>query len=112
MATIMRHAGLLVVRRTLFVFSLIAALAVIGALIPPKLVTPPAIAPEQTRAELLIERHDCWTGKAPADVDMPGHVIWQHPDGRTVYSARLVGPALDTIFADGNLPGRAVAFCR
>lgn len=60
----------------------------------------------------LAEHPDCWTGSAPLDVRIPGHVIWQHPDGRTVYSARLTGPALETLFGDGDLPGRAIAFCR
>ena len=55
----------------------------------------------------------CWKGAAPtryADT-IPTHVIWQHADGRTVVSSRLVGPALDTLFADGTLEGRTVAFC-
>ena len=71
-------------------------------------------APVTTSPAYLLDQHgdDCWTGEQPADVDFPGHVIWQHPDGRTVYSARLVGPALDAIFGDGDLQGDIVAFCR
>ena len=72
----------------------------------------PAPVVEPDRATVLVERHDCWRGEAPDDVDMPGHVVWQHPDGRTVYSARLVGSALDTLFGDGDLAGRPIAFCR
>lgn len=62
----------------------------------------------------VLEQHadDCWTGEAPEGADFPGAVIWQHPDGRTVYSKRLVGPALDAIFGEGDLPGRVIAFCR
>lgn len=55
----------------------------------------------------------CWQGPAPrryAD-DVPTHVVWQHVDGRTVVSSRLVGPALDTLFGDGELEGAPVAFC-
>lgn len=59
---------------------------------------------------LLEEHPECWQDGGPAAV-LPGHVIWRHPDGTTVYSAKLVGPALDTLFADGNLPGVAIAFC-
>jgi hypothetical protein len=55
---------------------------------------------------------DCWTGAAPDPSIIPGHVVWQHPDGTTVYSRRLTGPALETLFGDGNLPGRAIAFCK
>lgn len=64
-----------------------------------------------TPAAVLVAHPDCWTTNAPAGV-IPGHVIWQHPDGRTVYSKALTGPALDTLFGDGDLAGRPVAFCR
>ena len=66
--------------------------------------------------EYVLGQHadDCWQGDPPADMvgEMPGHVIWQHTNGSTVYSSRLVEPALDTIFADGDLPGTPIAFCR
>lgn len=57
---------------------------------------------------------DCWQGDPPADMvgEIPGAVIWQHTNGSTVYSTRLVGPALDTIFGDGDLAGTPIAFCR
>lgn len=56
---------------------------------------------------------ECWNGPAPKRYAeaVPTHVIWQHADGRTVVSSRLVGPALDTLFADGTLDGQAIAFC-
>lgn len=65
----------------------------------------------------VLEQHpidgiNCWNGEMPKDVDFPGHVIWQHLDGKTVYSKKLVGPALDAIFADGDLTGKPIAFCR
>lgn len=68
----------------------------------------------QSSPQTAYEKHaeDCWTGDAPADVEYPGHVIWQHPDGTTVYSARLVDDALDAIFGDGDLAGSPIAFCR
>lgn len=76
----------------------------------------PVRPPVANAPATVLEKHadDCWTGTPPLDqVDtIPGAVIWQHPDGRAVYSTKLVGPALDTLFADGDLPGQPVAFCR
>ena len=63
-------------------------------------------------ADHPVDGQNCWTGDAPKDVVYPGHVIWQHPDGKTVYSKKLVDPALDAIFGDGDLEGRPIAFCR
>lgn len=65
----------------------------------------------------VLEKHpvdgvNCWTGEAPKDVAYPGHVIWQKPDGYTVYSAKLVDPALNTLFGNGKLAGHPIAFCR
>jgi hypothetical protein len=65
-------------------------------------------------ADALIADHDCWSGKAPADVTIPGHVVLMR-DGAVapVYGgARMVGLALDQIF-DGKAHGLTVyAFCR
>lgn len=61
----------------------------------------------------LIREHGCWTGSAPADMvgKMPGHVVVT-VGGKTVYSAKYVGPALEQIFA-GKASGLTVhAFCR
>jgi hypothetical protein len=77
---------------------------------PERIVSRPPVA--NSAPAMLAEHGDtCWTGEAPADAGIPGHVLWRHPDGETVYSARLVGPALETTFGDGNLPGSPVAFC-
>lgn len=84
------------------------------------MVSPPAPAPappaEPSRAQLLIEKHDCWTGDAPADMKgkIPGHVVLTLKNGRTVYHGDLgVEAALQHVF-EGPLPGiRTVhAFCR
>ena len=115
MGTLIRHAATLTARRCLSVALFVGAYLLVAHLVPATMTyaePQPAPVVEPTRAEVLAERHDCWQGEAPEDVDMPGHVVWQHPDGRTVYSARLVGPALDTLFGDGNLAGSPVAFCR
>lgn len=72
---------------------------------------------EASPADALAEAADrglaCWQGPAPRRFAeaVPTHVVWQHVGGRTVVSSRLVGPALETLFADGTLEGRAVAFC-
>jgi hypothetical protein len=77
---------------------------------PDEIVSRPAV--ENSAAAMLATHGEtCWQGEAPDDVEMPGHVLWTYPDGETVYSARLVGPALETTFGDGNLPGRPTAFC-
>jgi hypothetical protein len=81
---------------------------------------PPAPAPaapaEPSRAEVLIAKHDCWTGAAPADMEgvVPGHVVMTLKNGKTVYHGSLgVEAALQHVF-DAPLPGiKAVhAFCR
>lgn len=69
-------------------------------------------SPSAVMAEAEAEGVECWQGEAPDDVDVPGSVVWQYVDGRTVRSARLVQPALEKLFGAGNLPGRPVAFCR
>lgn len=75
-----------------------------------EIVSRPAV--ENSAATMLSTYADrCWQGEAPADVVAPGHVLWVHPDGETVYSSDLVGPALDATFGDGKLPGRPLAFC-
>ena len=77
---------------------------------PERIVSRPPVA--NTASTVLAEHAEtCWQGEAPDDVEIPGHVVWRYPDGETVYSARLVGPALETTFGSGNLPGSPVAFC-
>lgn len=61
----------------------------------------------------LVERHDCWTGAAPHDVDMPGHVVVTTPNGTARYAGpRMVGLALDQVFAGADNGLTVHAFCR
>lgn len=66
--------------------------------------------------EDLIQRHGCWTGKAPADMEgaIPGHVIVTRPgaDAPEYGGARLVGLALDQAFNGADNGLTIHAFCR
>jgi len=64
----------------------------------------------------LIQKHDCWTGAAPKDMEgkMPGHVVVTI-DGRvapTYGGSRLVGQALSQIFEGENHNLEVHGFCR
>lgn len=64
----------------------------------------------------LIEKHDCWTGEAPADVQgqLPGHVVVTRPgdEAPTYGGSDAVARALAHVF-DGKHPDLVVhAFCR
>lgn len=60
----------------------------------------------------LVEAHDCWTGEAPADVEVPGHVVVTVGNDTIYGGPRLVGKALSQIF-DGANHGLVVhGFCR
>lgn len=65
--------------------------------------------------ERIAARHECWTGEAPADVKVPGHVVVRY-EGEVAASYRgskAVGEALAHIF-DGadNGVAEVTAFCR
>ena len=71
--------------------------------------------PSKTYAQRLMDKHDCWSGEAPADVWMPGHVVVRYSDD---IAARYAGPkavhdALEFTFNDAT-NGVAVVygFCR
>lgn len=69
---------------------------------------------EQTPPERLVEQNDCWSGRAPRDMEgkRPGHAVVTDAKGRTSYSAEKVGPALAHVF-EGKHEGLIVhAFCR
>lgn len=68
--------------------------------------------PSQAKQLLDAHRDDCWTGTEPALVKVPGHVIVAYPDDRAVYSARLVAPALESIFDNRDVAFTVVAFCK
>lgn len=72
----------------------------------------PGDIPTITSTERLMDKADCWTGEAPADVEVPGHVLINTPTGPRVAGPAKVGQALEQIFdgADHNLD--IVAFCR
>lgn len=61
----------------------------------------------------LIKRHGCWTGQAPADMEgkVPGHVVVSK-GSRVLYSAKLVGPALDQVFGVKDHGLVVHGFCR
>lgn len=65
----------------------------------------------------LMDRHDCWNGEAPADMQdvIPGHVVIRY-DGdvaATYRGERAVGDALEFIFDDAdNGVVEVVGFCR
>lgn len=60
----------------------------------------------------LVEAHDCWTGAAPGDVEVPGHVIVSDGAGPRYGGERLVDLALRQLF-EGEDHGLLVhAFCR
>lgn len=61
----------------------------------------------------LIQRHDCWTGEAPAGV-IPGHVVVTI-DGHvapTYGGPALTGQALDQLFGGKDAGLTVHAFCR
>ena len=91
--------------------ALVTAVAIAGwPETPPRTV---AQRPAPGSAAALVAEHDCWTRDAPADMvgQFPGHVV-ATVRGRTVYSARLVGPALDRVFGDADNGLTVHGFCR
>ena len=109
--------------RSAIVRAIVATLAAGAALVlatPSDLVdvTRPPSTEAPSDAERVAEAAEaagltCWAGAAPAEHagTIPSTVVWHYPSGRLVVSTRLVGPALEAIFGDGDLPGHAVSFC-
>lgn len=76
---------------------------------------PSPAAAHDTRIAQLLHDHDCWTGKAPADMTgkMPGHVVVTTRGGRIVYGGpRLVDAALDQVFNGTKRHLIVGGFCR
>jgi hypothetical protein len=63
----------------------------------------------------FVEKYDCWTGEAPADMQgkMPGHVIITEKNVTYRAGEKKVGEALSVIF-EGKVTGiqEIHAFCR
>lgn len=57
--------------------------------------------------ERLMERGECWTGDAPADVEIPGRALVDTGSG-----PRLVDSGLGFEIWEGTTPGHLYAFCR
>ena len=74
----------------------------------------PAESASPSRADRLAEKYDCWTHDAPADMTgkRPGHVVVSTATGRAVYSAALVGRALDQAVGGHDRGLLVHAFCR
>jgi hypothetical protein len=56
---------------------------------------------EAARVERILDRRDCWTGEAPADVEVPGGVVLKGYGAETRFygSDVIVGEALGHLFA-------------
>jgi len=65
-------------------------------------------------AARLIAEHECWTGRAPDDVVVPGHAVVTLPNGKVRYvRAKGLGRALEQVFSPAADTGlRVHAFCR
>lgn len=77
--------------------------------------TPAAVPAQQpSAAERLVERHGCWTGAAPADVEVPGHVVvtWPGAVSASYGGRRAVGAALEHVFGDERRGMVVHGFCR
>lgn len=68
------------------VVGVLAAAAVLNSASNDTVPTDQSLAPGTPA--YLVERHDCWTGAAPAGVEA-GHVVVTR-DGRTVYGGRAL----------------------
>lgn len=107
-----------VLRQTLTWFLPFAVLAGFATLAPrqapsilPSEPTPAPVREVESRVELLLERHDCWTKNGPDGV-IPGHAVVTI-DGRARHVGdQITGQALEQLF-DGADHGLVVhGFCR
>ncbi len=62
----------------------------------------------------VLQRHDCWTGAAPADMQgrAPGHVVVTRADRVRYGGPRLVGVALRHVFEEPVAGLSVQGFCR
>jgi hypothetical protein len=93
-----------------FVVTLAVGLAVMDT---PK-VTADTVDSQPSAVQRLLAGHDCWSGRAPADMAgrLPGHVVVSVGAGRPRYSARMVKPALAHVFDDAHPAITVHGFCR
>lgn len=93
-----------------------ALAALIGLMLASNATQPaPAPAPAPGSPDSLVERMGdaCWTGPAPADVELPGHVIFSQPNQPTrLGGPRAVDRALEQLFEGIDHGLRVHAFCR
>lgn len=62
----------------------------------------------------LVEKHDCWTGEAPADMEgkMPEHVVVTVKGEAKYAGSVMVGKALEQIFEGADYGLTVHGFCR
>lgn len=66
-----------------------------------------------SKADRLAAADDCWTGAAPADVTIPGHVVVTDAKGRTFKGGEAtVAAALDQTFNGADAGLTIHAYCR
>lgn len=81
-------------------------------------VTPEQRAPvveAPLRSEVLVQKHDCWTGEAPADMEgkIPGHVVITEAGRTFLGGPAKVSIALDVVFAGAESEIETIhGFCR
>jgi hypothetical protein len=67
-------------------------------------------------AQILLERHDCWTGAAPADMEgqVPGHAVvtWPGAVEASYGGGRAVMAALTHVFGTERRGMIVHGFCR
>lgn len=97
-------------------FIAMAHMPVQGTMVAPEHNEAPSVeAPAKGSPTAVLARmgDKCWTGEAPADVTVPGHVVYSDgADGAKVGGSRMVGIALDSIFKKPVKGLTVYAFCR
>jgi hypothetical protein len=70
-------------------------------------------SPAAARVSRLVHDHDCWgSDRVPRHPgQLPGHVVVTTAHGRAVWSAALVGAALDHVFENRHPALTVHAFC-
>jgi hypothetical protein len=86
-----------------------------GSPAPVKPIAPAQIADRghvlSSEVDGLLASGACWAGQAPADVEIPGHVLMRVGAGDTTYSTQ-VDRALADVFESDDPAVTVTAFCR